>query len=50
VKSAAMVVFVFSKANDACSRHIIVEVLFKRKASCTGQMEDKAFTNTGTAV
>lgn len=49
VKSAARGAFVFSRENDACSKHVKV-LLFKCKASCTGQIEGKAFTVAGTAV
>lgn len=51
LKSAVRVAFVFSRENGACPKHVIVEfLLFKCKASCTGQMEVKAFTMEGTAV
>lgn len=51
LKSAVRVALVFSRDNGACTKHVIVKfLLFKCKASCSGQMEVKAFTIKGTAV
>lgn len=51
LKSAVRIAFVYSRENGACTKHVIVKfLLFKCKASCSGQMEGKAFTVKGSAV